>query len=66
MRMNQFPCECVLTSRDLMAQVARRKAASARPDAASLATQPRWIPTTYNLKTELGKFVAYYQQRLAK
>ena len=65
MRMNQFPCECVLTVRDLLAQVARRRSAG-RPDPASLATTPKWFPTTYNLKTELAKFVSYYQQRLHK
>ena len=65
MRMNQFPCESVVTVRDLLVQVARRKSAG-RPDPATLNTTPKWLPTTYNLKTELSKFVSYYQQRLKK
>ena len=65
MRMNQFPCESVITARDLFAQVARRKS-TGRPDPASLVTTPKWLPTTYNLKTELSKFVSYYQRRLKK
>ena len=65
MRMNQFPCGSVVTIRDLFVQVARRKSAG-RPDPATLNTTPKWLPTTYNLKTELSKFVSYYQQRLKK
>ncbi|CAL1531890.1 unnamed protein product [Lymnaea stagnalis] len=58
---NQFPCENVVTVKDMMAIVARR---AATPDADDpLASNPKWLPVTYNLKTELAKFVSFYQHR---
>lgn len=32
----------------------------------TLETSPEWLPTTYNLKTELLQFVSYFQNREAK
>ena len=63
--MNQFPFENVLTIKDLLCIVARRKADKGDQGGSSdqLATSPAWLPTTYNLKTELPQFVSYYQQR---
>ncbi|XP_075738617.1 tubulin tyrosine ligase-like 12 isoform X4 [Rhipicephalus microplus] len=64
-RVNQFPFEHVLTVKDLLALVCRRGCCSQEPlvDADSLSSQPPWLPTTYNLQTELPHFVSYYQQR---
>ena len=47
-RINQFPCENVITIKDMLCAVARRKAA-------------RYLPVTFNLVTELPQFVSYYQ-----
>lgn len=57
---NQFPFEYVITIKDLLAIVARRGSKQAIED---LETYPLWLPTTYNMKTELPKLVAYYMQR---
>ncbi|ALC40817.1 CG1550 [Drosophila busckii] len=62
---NQFPFEYVITIKDLLSIVGRR-AALEHHDANTLETQPAWLPTTYNLSTELREFVAYYQQRAAR
>jgi len=32
----------------------------------SLQTSPAWLPTTFNMKTELPLFVSYFQQREKK
>ena len=48
-RINQFPCENVITIKDMLCAVARRKAA-------------QYLPVTFNLVTELPQFVSYYQQ----
>ena len=58
----QFPYECVLTVKDLLCAVCRRKRTD-KDDDGSLSTTPKWLPTTYNLKTELPKFVSYFQSR---
>lgn len=63
--LNQFPCEFVLTIKDLLSIVCRRKA-DGKYDQETLETFPKWLPTTYNLSTELVKFVAYFQTREAK
>uniref|UniRef100_A0A8W7PJZ2 Tubulin--tyrosine ligase-like protein 12 SET-like domain-containing protein n=2 Tax=gambiae species complex TaxID=44542 RepID=A0A8W7PJZ2_ANOCL len=67
---NQFPFENVLTIKDLLSIVCRRAAQKSAAssgdgdgDEVSLASNPRWLPVTYNLKTELVPFVAYYQNR---
>lgn len=62
---NQFPFENVLTIKDLLSIVCRRLAHKhSAPD--TLETYPKWLPTTYNLKTELISFISYYQQRKDK
>ncbi|XP_023210459.1 tubulin--tyrosine ligase-like protein 12 [Centruroides sculpturatus] len=59
---NQFPFEHILTVKDLFASVCQR-AADNVINAETLESSPQWLATTYNLKTELPKFVSYYQQR---
>lgn len=49
---NQFPFENVVTVKDLLAVVSRRVAESSS-----------WLPTTYNLSYELGKFIKYFKER---
>ncbi|KAG5322087.1 TTL12 protein, partial [Acromyrmex heyeri] len=63
---NQFPYENVLTTKDLLSIVCRRKAMDKLYDSDTLETYPVWLPTTYNLSTELVQFVAYFMQRANK
>ncbi|OQR75272.1 tubulin--tyrosine ligase protein 12-like [Tropilaelaps mercedesae] len=58
---NQFPFEHVLTVKDLFAVVGRRGA----PPPRGLETFPDWLPTSFNLMTELPKFAGYFQRREA-
>ncbi|XP_030029619.2 tubulin--tyrosine ligase-like protein 12 [Manduca sexta] len=58
---NQFPYEYVITIKDLLAIIARR-CPSHKSDGQT-ESYPSWFPTTFNLKTELPKLVAYYMQR---
>ncbi|GCB68565.1 hypothetical protein scyTo_0000909 [Scyliorhinus torazame] len=51
---NQFPCENLVTVKDCLAAVARR---------AGGVNGPKWLPLTYNLRTELPQFISCYQQR---
>lgn len=62
---NQFPFENVVTIKDLLAIVSRRSIEK-HHDPETLTTYPQWLPTTYNLKTELKEFVSYFQNREAK
>lgn len=62
---NQFPFENVVTIKDLLAIVCRRSI-NKHHEVESLKTYPTWLPTTYNLKTELKEFVSYFQNREAK
>lgn len=62
---NQFPYEYVLTIKDLLA-ITGRRAAQEHHNPSTLETYPRWLPTTFNLKTELLQFASYYQHRVAK
>lgn len=62
---NQFPFENVVTIKDLLAIVCRRSTEKHHDDE-SLATNPLWLPTTYNLKTELKEFVSFFQNRQSK
>ncbi|KAM4748472.1 tubulin--tyrosine ligase-like protein 12 [Rhinophrynus dorsalis] len=52
--LNQFPCECLLTVKDCLASVSRR---AGGPEG------PKWLPRTFNLKTELPQFIRYFKQR---
>lgn len=61
---NQFPFENVITIKDLLSIVCRRMAKEDEQD--SLEANPKWLPVTYNLKTELVEFVSYYQNRAHK
>ncbi|VEN47699.1 unnamed protein product [Callosobruchus maculatus] len=49
---NQFPFEYVITVKDLLCITCRRNQDSMQ-----------WLPTSYNLITEIANFVAYYQHR---
>lgn len=61
---NQFPFEYVITIKDLLAITARRCANKYTSTYSNkLDTFPPWLPTTFNMKTELTKLVAYYMQR---
>ncbi|XP_047536962.1 tubulin--tyrosine ligase-like protein 12 [Vanessa atalanta] len=60
---NQFPFEYVITIKDLLAIVARRGQKKLNLDENNLETLPAWLPTTFNMKTELPKLIAYYMQR---
>ncbi|XP_061389978.1 tubulin--tyrosine ligase-like protein 12 [Musca vetustissima] len=62
---NQFPFEYVITIKDLLSITCRR-AATEHHNKETLETYPKWLPTTYNLKTELLQFASYYQNRAAK
>ncbi|XP_002731606.2 tubulin--tyrosine ligase-like protein 12 [Saccoglossus kowalevskii] len=53
---NQFPCEALLTTKDLLAVTARR-AIPNNPKA------PKWLQKTFDLSLELPKFVSYFQQK---
>lgn len=62
---NQFPFENVITIKDLLSIVCRRTTDQYCDDE-TLVTYPKWLPTTFNLKTELAQFVSYYQSRADK
>jgi tubulin--tyrosine ligase-like protein 12 len=57
-RINQFPCENVITIKDFLCVVCRRQGAGGEG--------PPWLPVTYNLETELEQFVSCYRARAAK
>lgn len=63
---NQFPCEHVITVKDLLAIVCRRKATGTQYNPETLETFPAWLPTTYNLTTELPQLVGYFKAREGK
>ena len=52
---NQFPSEMLLTVKDALAVVARRVVSSSIGSKynSTLETEPSWLPTTFNLVTEL-------------
>lgn len=62
---NQFPFENVLTIKDLLSAVCRRKCIK-HHDENTLETYPYWLPTTYNLEIELIEFISYFQNRCEK
>lgn len=64
---NQFPFEYVITIKDLLAIVARRCSEKCNKTYSNkLETYPLWLPTTFNMKTELTRLVSYYTQRKNK
>lgn len=65
---NQFPFENVITIKDLLAAVCRRVKSDRTVNESQelLKTSPDWLPTTFNLKTELLEFVSYFQRREEK
>ena len=66
-RINQFPYENVITVKDLLSIVSRRTKDEGHGMLDDvLESNPRWLPITFNLKTEIPKFVSYYQQREKK
>ncbi|KAF5275181.1 hypothetical protein FQR65_LT04213 [Abscondita terminalis] len=52
---NQFPFEYVLTNKDLLSIICIHNSQGV--------DEPPWLPSTYNLHTELCKFVSYYKYR---
>ncbi|XP_018408938.1 PREDICTED: tubulin--tyrosine ligase-like protein 12 [Nanorana parkeri] len=52
--LNQFPCENLLTVKDCLASISRRVGDT---------EGPKWLPRTFNLKTELPQFISYFKQR---
>ena len=60
--MNQFPCENVLTCKDLLATVAKR-ANQTGGSPSALASAPKWLPTTFNLMYELPRLVRCFMER---
>ncbi|KAK4884255.1 hypothetical protein RN001_000526 [Aquatica leii] len=52
---NQFPFEYVLTNKDLLSVICTHNSNGIG--------EPFWLPITYNLQTELSKFVSYYKHR---
>ncbi|XP_066594754.1 tubulin--tyrosine ligase-like protein 12 [Prorops nasuta] len=63
---NQFPFEHVITVKDILSIICRRKAGEMLYDPSELETYPLWLPTTFNLSTELVQFVAFFEQRASK
>ncbi|WAR07068.1 TTL12-like protein [Mya arenaria] len=62
---NQFPNEQCITVKDLLPIVCRR-AGTGGIDPDTLEGSPKWLPLTFNLNTELDKFVSYFQHRQDK
>ena len=61
---NQFPCEHVLTCKDLLVIVAKRaNQTGASPQEVGVATHPKWLPQTFNLLHELPHMVHCYLER---
>ncbi|XP_063073620.1 tubulin--tyrosine ligase-like protein 12 [Engraulis encrasicolus] len=56
--LNQFPCEVVVTTKDCLAAVSRRRG---QEETNGTLSSP-WIPMTFNLQTELPQFIKHYQQ----
>lgn len=62
---NQFPSEQCVTVKDLLPIVCRR-AGTGKFDPDTLEGSPKWLPVSFNLNTELDKFVSYFQHREEK
>lgn len=66
---NQFPCENVLTCKDLLAVTCRRgkqEGASSSIEERGPTLAPSWLPLTFNLLYELPLFVREYLERKEK
>lgn len=65
---NQFPFENVITIKDLLSVVCQCKyrVKGETFNINTLETYPSWLPTTFNLNTELTKFISYFQHRQDK
>ncbi|XP_042874118.1 tubulin--tyrosine ligase-like protein 12 isoform X1 [Penaeus japonicus] len=61
-RVNQFPCEHLITVKDLLAIVCRRAADQEKSEDKET-SGPAWLPITYCLKRELVKFISLFQRR---
>lgn len=62
---NQFPCERVITHKAILPIICRR-AIDDYMDPVTLETNPRWLPTTFSLDTEMPKFISYFKAREAR
>ncbi|XP_068236144.1 tubulin--tyrosine ligase-like protein 12 isoform X2 [Palaemon carinicauda] len=62
-RVNQYPCEHLLTVKDLLAIVCYRTDKQEHNQEDLEVKNPAWFPVTYCLKRELAKFVSYFQRR---
>ena len=63
-RINQFPYENVITVKDLLSVISRRIEHKEKTQTKDVfENTPTWLPITFNLKTEIPKFVSYFQQR---
>lgn len=61
---NQFPFENVLTVKDLLSCICRRSVGQGEQfNLETLEAVPKWLPVTFNLNTEMPKFVSYFQHR---
>jgi len=61
---NQFPCENVLTCKDLLVTVARQvNQAGSSPQDLDVTTGPSWLPLTFNLLYELPQLVRCYLEQ---
>ncbi|KAL4233826.1 Tubulin--tyrosine ligase-like protein 12 [Mactra antiquata] len=63
--LNQFPDEQCITVKDLLPIVCRR-VGNGEFNPETLDGSPKWLPVSYNLNTELDKFVSYFQHREEK
>jgi tubulin--tyrosine ligase-like protein 12 len=50
----------------LICIVARRVKEGQGVNEETMITEPIWLPTTFNLKTELAQFIAFYLAKKAK
>ncbi|TMS32341.1 hypothetical protein L596_000194 [Steinernema carpocapsae] len=63
---NQFPCENLLTVKDLFAACILSSPHGKSFDDKTLEYEPAWLPTTFNLEMELPAFVSHFQKREKK
>lgn len=58
--MYSLPFSPVNKVKDLNCIISRRAKEGPSVDPETLITEPKWLPVTYNLKTELPKLIAFY------